>query len=94
MSENELRAFLTKILDGIQALMNGKQDHFTPFEFGQQLTPVRAEFTVQSWCRDGRVNAKRMDTLAGPHPRWVLDKAEVARVKRDGLLPFDRNRNR
>ena len=93
----ELKAFVPfigKIVREEVKPVMAPQDHYTPFEFGQALEPVKAEFTVQDWCREGRINAKRMEALAGPHPRWVIEKKELVRLREAGLLPPDRNRNR
>jgi transposase len=50
----------------------------------------RAEYTVREWCRNGRVNAEKRMSGRGKYPAWVLSKAEILRIQREGLLPCRR----
>jgi excisionase family DNA binding protein len=38
--------------------------------------------TVREWCRDGRIEAKKL-----PNGGWRIHRGELDRLKKDGLLP-------
>jgi len=47
----------------------------------------RAEFTVRSWCRLGRIRARKKDSGRGAHHAYAISHEELQRVQREGLLP-------
>ena len=47
----------------------------------------KAEFTVRSWCRLGRVRARKKDSGRGAHTAWAISHEELQRYRREGLLP-------
>jgi transposase len=47
----------------------------------------KASYTVREWCRLGRIRAEKQRHARGPHPEWVIADEELARVRREGLLP-------
>jgi hypothetical protein len=78
-------------LDRMEALMlelrdRGRaRDYYTPLQVGEILD--RDEFTVQQWCRQGRVRAQKKGSGRGPHQGWVISHEELLRIQREGLLP-------
>ena len=62
-----------------------EKDWYSPEEFGSLIG--RAEFTVQSWCRRGRINAKKRGSGRGGVLGWAISHEELLRYQRDGLLP-------
>ena len=49
----------------------------------------KSEFTVREWARLGRIRAEKHRSGRGAHASWAISHAEVQRVQREGLLPFD-----
>ena len=47
----------------------------------------KAEFTVREWCRLGRIRAEKKRSGRGKYPCWVISRAELLRLEREGLLP-------
>jgi predicted site-specific integrase-resolvase len=47
----------------------------------------KAEFTVRSWCRLGRIRARKKDSGRGAHTAWAISHEELQRYRREGLLP-------
>ena len=55
----------------------------------------RKPFTVREWCRLGQCNAYKLPGWkSGPHDRWRISAEEVGRIKEEGLLPANAERNR
>jgi hypothetical protein len=53
----------------------------------------KAEYTVREYCRQGRINATKREERRGGSAIWSISAAEVARLKDEGLLPPDPDRN-
>jgi hypothetical protein len=47
----------------------------------------RAEFTVRSWCRQGRILARKKESGRGGHTAWAISNEALQQYRRDGLLP-------
>lgn len=47
----------------------------------------KAEFTVRTWCRTGRIKAKKQQSGRGAFAAWCVSHEELARYQREGLLP-------
>ena len=62
------------------------KDWYTPAEFAQLIG--KAVFTVQSYCRCGRVHANKKGSGRGKHQSWAISHDELMRYERDGLLPL------
>jgi hypothetical protein len=46
----------------------------------------KAEFTVRSWCRVGRIRARKKESGRGAHTAWAISHDELQRYRREGLL--------
>jgi hypothetical protein len=60
-------------------------DWYTTSEFAEIVG--RARFTVQEWCRLGRLHAQRRASGRGEHGEWKIPHAELVRYQNEGLLP-------
>ena len=47
-------------------------------------------WTLRNYCRLGRVHADKKRSGRGRHKSWIISRAEIQRVQREGLLPFKR----
>jgi hypothetical protein len=78
-------------LDRIEAMLAaiaGRQhvkEWYTTAEFATVVG--KAEFTVRSWCRLGRIRARKKDSGRGAHTAWAISHEELQRYRREGLLP-------
>jgi transposase len=62
------------------------RDWYTTEQAAQMLG--KAEFTVRSWCRLGRIRARKKDSGRGAHNAYAISHEELQRVQGDGLLPI------
>lgn len=61
------------------------KEWYSPKEVAELLG--KASFTVQEWCRLGRVNARKRPTGRGDAKEWEISLEEIERYKNHGLLP-------
>ncbi|QDT91723.1 MerR family transcriptional regulator [Gimesia algae] len=61
------------------------KEWYSPKEVAELLGKV--PFTVQEWCRLGRVNARKRPTGRGDAKEWEISREEVDRITNHGLLP-------
>jgi hypothetical protein len=54
----------------------------------------KSAYTVREWARHGQINAKKRAERRGSSATWGVLAEEIERIKNDGLLPMDPNRNR
>lgn len=87
-TDERLDQVLTSLSDIKQTLSllaaNGKE-WYTVKEFAALV--VKAEFTVQSWCRNGRIRREKRRSGRGKFHEWVISHEEFLRYQREGLLP-------
>lgn len=57
---------------------------FTTAEFAEAVG--LGDWTIRNYCRLGRLRAKKKRSGRGAHPEWVLDREEMDRYRREGLL--------
>jgi hypothetical protein len=69
-----------------------EQEFFTPAEVAKLLG--KRPYTVRQWCNTGRVNAQKRLCGRGKLSEWKISRAEIVRIKSDGLLPWMPERNR
>jgi|GEM_PF-6435094 len=60
-----------------------QKEFYSTEEFGQAIKNRRAEYTVRSWCNDGRINCSKK----APSRAWRIPASEIERYNREGLLP-------
>lgn len=61
------------------------REWYTTHEFAKAVG--KAEFTIRTYCRLGRLLAEKRQSGRGKYPQWVLCQAELERYRRNGLLP-------
>lgn len=61
------------------------KEWYATAEFAAQV--AKAEFTVRSWCRLGRIRARKKLSGRSKHTAWAISHEELQRYRRDGLLP-------
>ena len=54
----------------------------------------KTAYTVREWCREGRINARKRAERRGGAELWNISADEVSRIKDEGLLPAEQDRNR
>lgn len=47
----------------------------------------RRPYTVREWCRNKRINSKKRLDGRGHSKSWMISRAEIHRIKEQGLLP-------
>jgi hypothetical protein len=62
------------------------KEWYSTEEFARAVS--KAEFTVREWCRLGRLKAEKKRTGRGMHKSWAIAHEELARFRREGLLPL------
>jgi hypothetical protein len=79
---------LEKIEEMLIVLIEQQQvrEWYSVEEFARILG--KAEFTVRSWCRLGRVRAEKRLSGRGAFPAWCISHQELLRYQREGLLPL------
>lgn len=60
------------------------REWYTTQEFANAIG--KAQFTVQEYCRLGRLRAEKRSGGRGAFQQWVLSHAELDRYRRFGLL--------
>ncbi len=68
-----------------------QREWYTVEEAAKRMT--RAPFTVREWCREGRIHARKRLERRGGAVLWNISASEIARIKDQGLLPPDSDRN-
>ncbi|MBX9583978.1 MAG: helix-turn-helix domain-containing protein [Gemmataceae bacterium] len=81
----ELRAVVLDLRETIVRLQFPQKEFYTTAEAAAILG--RRPFTVREWCRHGRVNAVKADCGRGATEEWRISRAELDRIRNDGLLP-------
>ena len=78
---------LTRMEASLEQLIKERstKDYYTTAEIVQLLG--RAEFTVREWCRLGRICAEKKGSGRSKFQAWVISRAELVRLEREGLLP-------
>jgi hypothetical protein len=87
----EMRQLLIQI-QGMIANPTETRESYTVEEVASLLS--KNAYTVREWCRHGRINASKRVERRGGAELWSISSAEVTRIKDDGLLRMDPNRNR
>jgi DNA-directed RNA polymerase specialized sigma24 family protein len=87
---DELHARLERIEALLTSLVEQRtvKEWYTTAEIAKILG--RAEFTVREWCRLGRVHAEKKKSGRGIASEWIVNHAELTRVRNEGLLPDPR----
>lgn len=80
---------LNRIEDALDQLLqrNAVKDYYTTAEVAKLLG--KAEFTVREWCRLCRVYAEKRQSGRGRAKEWIISHAELTRIRKEGLLPFE-----
>lgn len=86
----EVRAMLAEI-HGLLVRPQEKRDSYTVEEVAVILG--KTSYTVREWCRHGRVNASKRAEHRGAAILWNISANEVRRIKDEGLLPPNPDRN-
>jgi Helix-turn-helix domain len=89
MGAEQLELLLARLerIETALATLVGRQtvkDWYSPEEVAGILG--KAPCTVQSWCRQGRINARKKADGRGAYRAWAISHDEVLRVQREGLL--------
>lgn len=88
MSYSELESRMERIERLLDLLVQRQtvKEWYTTHEFAEMVG--KAEFTVRSWCRLGRIRAEKRGSGRGAYQSWIVCHAELLRYQRDGLLPI------
>ena len=89
MSDEILVTSLKRIEDMLTSLVERQQprEWYSVEEFARCVG--KAEFTVRSWCRLGRVRAEKRLSGRGAFPAWCISHQELLRYQREGLIPVN-----
>ncbi len=84
---NDFLKRLERIEDVLQQLLEQKtvQQFYSTSDVARILG--KAEFTVREWCRNRRVVAEKRPCGRGNSQEWMIEHAELERIKAEGLLP-------
>lgn len=95
MTVEERLAAIEAQLASLQEMVDYLHGEPDWYEIGQaaELLGVKPA-TVRGWCRCGRIHAERDEQIASANRRWRISKKEVARYRREGLLPANKSLNR
>lgn len=63
--------------------------HYSAKQFADEVG--KAVDTVEGWCRNGRIVASRKNHGRGGNREWVIERSEIERYRREGLLPMASN---
>ncbi|WP_020476158.1 MerR family transcriptional regulator [Zavarzinella formosa] len=90
MTDIEMKGWMDRVEQMLAILVQRQtvKDFYGTDEFAEMVG--KAEFTVRSWCRLGRINAEKKGSGRGAHQSWVVSNAELERFRREGLLPLKR----
>jgi hypothetical protein len=66
------------------------RDYYTTAEAAKLLG--KRPFTVREWCRHGRVRCAKAPSGRGLDGEWRISRAELERIRNEGLLPLPRSR--
>jgi Helix-turn-helix domain len=79
---------LDRIESLLAALVEQKlvKDYYTTAEVGKILD--KSDYTVREWCRQGRVHGSKRECGRGTASEWVISRAELDRIKNEGLRPL------
>ncbi|HEV3437112.1 MAG TPA: MerR family transcriptional regulator [Gemmata sp.] len=67
-------------------LIERQQEWFSIREFARIVG--KAEFTVRRWAKLGRIRASKRLSGRGAYKSWCVNRLEVVRYQREGLLPI------
>lgn len=76
---------LSEIKQALSLLAANGREWYSVKEFAALVG--KAEFTVQSWCRNGRIRREKRSSGRGKYREWVVSHEELLRYQREGLLP-------
>jgi hypothetical protein len=83
---DQVLASLSEIKQVLSLFAANGKEWYTVKEFAA-LVGNKAEFTVQSWCRNGRIRSEKRSSGRGKYHEWVISHKELLRYQREGLLP-------
>jgi hypothetical protein len=76
---------LERIENLLMALVERQQRAwYTTHEFAKAVG--KAEFTIRTYCRLGRLRGEKRQSGRGAHTSWVISHDELLRYQREGLL--------
>jgi Helix-turn-helix domain len=86
--DGELTERLDRIESLLAALVEQKilKDFYTTAEVGKILG--KSDYTVREWCRQGRVHGSKRECGRGTASEWVIARAELDRIRNEGLRPL------
>jgi len=73
-------------IEGLLEDQRTTKEWYSTAEAAQALG--KAKFTVQEWCRLGRVNALKRPCGRGKSQEWMISHQELERISNKGLLPL------
>jgi hypothetical protein len=78
---------LERIESKLDQLIGGRasEEFYSTAEVARMLG--KAEFTIRTWCRQGRIKSQKRLSGRGSFPAWCVSQQEVRRYQREGLLP-------
>lgn len=78
---------LGRIEEALGTLLREKtvKDRYSTSEVAKLLG--KSDYTVREWCRQGRVAASKKAHTRGAHAEWLVDHAELTRLRNEGLRP-------